>query len=556
MSEIQHMEGSAISTLNKNSVNLVLSKKANHYKRFRENPFYKNERENTTILIAGLTERHNYFIRASMEGLGYKVRNLPTPAIEAFHVGREYCNNGQCNPAYFTIGNLIIFLKDLEKQGLGKKEIIDKYVYLTAGACGPCRFGMYESEYRLALRNSGFDGFRILTFQQSDGLNQTKEDSGLEFNEEFFVGLIMALMFGDILNDLVFKIRPYEINKGETDKVFREITEGLFEIIKQKQSSLRKSKIISFFNNFHKGADSSLIGLIIDQIFNNEYKAYFIRIKEKLAAIRIDNIQLVPRVKITGEFWAQITEGDGNFRIFNYLEKEGAEVIIEPVINWLGYLLFETNQNSSVRFGITNRKNYRTYVQHFKIKLLVRLSEFLLKREFNKLRKDLDYIPQELSDQYKLATIGHDYYNSQARGGEGHLEVAKSIEYTTKRLSHLVISVKPFGCLPSTQSDGVHSVISSYYPELLFLPIETSGEGEINAYSRVQMALTEAKIRCLQEFETALQETGLSKDEIEKFIAENPEYASAMFVISKKDKIISRAARFVYHVAKVIKKKK
>jgi len=40
-------------------------------------------------------------------------------------------------------------------------------VFFTAGACGPCRFGMYEAEYRLALRNAGFDGFRVLLFQQS-----------------------------------------------------------------------------------------------------------------------------------------------------------------------------------------------------------------------------------------------------------------------------------------------------------------------------------------------------------------------------------------------------
>ena len=58
------------------------------------------------------------------------------------------------------------------------------YVFITAGACGPCRFGMYEAEYRLALRNSGFDGFRVLLFQQSGGLDQADVEAGLEFNLE------------------------------------------------------------------------------------------------------------------------------------------------------------------------------------------------------------------------------------------------------------------------------------------------------------------------------------------------------------------------------------
>ena len=60
---------------------------------------------------------------------------------------------------------------------MSKQEIIDSYVFLTAGACGPCRFGMYEAEYRLALRNAGFDGFRVLLFQQSGGLNQADAEA-------------------------------------------------------------------------------------------------------------------------------------------------------------------------------------------------------------------------------------------------------------------------------------------------------------------------------------------------------------------------------------------
>jgi predicted nucleotide-binding protein (sugar kinase/HSP70/actin superfamily) len=47
------------------------------------------------------------------------------------------------------------------------------------GACGPCRFGTYVTEYRKALRDAGFDGFRVMLFQQQGGLKQaTGEDVG------------------------------------------------------------------------------------------------------------------------------------------------------------------------------------------------------------------------------------------------------------------------------------------------------------------------------------------------------------------------------------------
>ncbi len=72
---------------------------------------------------------------------------------------------------------------------MSKQEIVDSYVFVTAGACGPCRFGMYEAEYRLALRNAGFDGFRVLLFQQSGGLNQAGEADGMELNARLLPGL-------------------------------------------------------------------------------------------------------------------------------------------------------------------------------------------------------------------------------------------------------------------------------------------------------------------------------------------------------------------------------
>ncbi len=108
------------------------------------------------------------------------VENLAPPDLEAFQLGRQYGNVGQCNPAYFTVGNLIKYLQGLEANGLSRKEIVDRYVFFTSGTCGPCRFGMYEAEYRFALKNAGFDGFRVLTFQQNDGLQGVVRRAGPE----------------------------------------------------------------------------------------------------------------------------------------------------------------------------------------------------------------------------------------------------------------------------------------------------------------------------------------------------------------------------------------
>jgi hypothetical protein len=121
------------------------------------------------------------------------------------------------------VGHLIQYLQNLEKQGMTREEIIDKYVFFTAGSCGPCRFGMYEAEYRLAVQNAGFDGFRILLFQQTDGIKAASGEPGLKFTVDFGLGALDALNLGDIMNDITYQIRPFEVNAGETDRVMKEV---------------------------------------------------------------------------------------------------------------------------------------------------------------------------------------------------------------------------------------------------------------------------------------------------------------------------------------------
>jgi hypothetical protein len=111
---------------------------------------------------------------------------------------------------------------------------------------------------------------------------------------------------------------------------------------------------------------------------------------------------------------------------------------------------------------------------------------------------------QILRRRRALSELAAPYYSTFLRGGEGHLEVAKTLYYTRHKICHMVLALKPFGCLPSVQSDAVQASLVERFPEVSFLPIETSADGEIHAYSRVQMALSEARAKAAREFELAL----------------------------------------------------
>jgi predicted nucleotide-binding protein (sugar kinase/HSP70/actin superfamily) len=145
------------------------------------------------------------------------------PDNAGLQVGKEFGNRGQCNPTYFTVGGLVKHLIDLrDKKGLTSEEIVENYVFVTAGACGPCRFGMYVTEYRKALRDAGFDGFRVMLFQQKGGLSQaTGEDSGSSSTPPSSSRIIKAVVCGDVLNALGYRIRPYEVEPGATNRASR-----------------------------------------------------------------------------------------------------------------------------------------------------------------------------------------------------------------------------------------------------------------------------------------------------------------------------------------------
>ena len=528
-----------------------------HFKRPVERPFTKQERAFTTLLFGGLTWKHEKLVHGALEGLGYKARPVPTPNVRAFQLGKEYGNNGQCNPTYFTVGNLVQYLQTLEEEGMSKQEIIDNHVFFTAGACGPCRFGMYEAEYRLALRNAGFDGFRVLLFQQSGGLSQSDAEAGLEMNLDFFLGILNALNCGDVMNEVAYAIRPYEMEAGATDKVLDQNMEYLHEIFKTKRPWRLNGNLARYLGGFSDTAQ--YVGKFVSQIKGDDYLPALKHCRDRFDSVEIDRLRVKPIVKITGEFWAQTTEGDGNFNMFRFLQREGAQVLVEPIGTWIMYMIHQVIQKYKDLKGLEEgaimpplwRLGTRAKIEiGFRQKVAkLKLAEAIFKNEYHKIVEALGGIAHHLADQYELQRIGHPFYNSRAGGGEGHLEVAKNIYYSNKDLAHMVLSLKPFGCMPSTQSDGAQSAVVSNFKDMIYLPVETSGEGEINAHSRVQMALGEAKSKAKKEFAEALERTGLTLDACRAWVDKHPETKRPTYHVPHTKGVVGQAANFVHHIA-------
>jgi len=94
----------------------------------------------------------------------------------------------------------------------------------------------------------------------------------------------------------------------------------------------------------------------------------------------------------------------------------------------------------------------------------------------------------------------------------------------------------------------------SKFKDMIFLPIETSGEGEVNAHSRVQMALAEAKSKARAEFDSVLRKTGKSLDDLREYIQEHPELRRGLYKVPHREGIAGTAAQFVCHVSDLMDK--
>ncbi len=462
--------------------------------------FSKSERGTVTLLVSGLTAAHDFLVRAALEGLGYKVEVIAMADNDALRYGKEFGNRGQCNPTYFTVGNLVKFLTERSRErSLTARQMVDSYVFLTAGACGPCRFGMYATEYRKALRDAGFDGFRVMLFQQKGGLKQaTGDEAGLDLNPKFFTGLLKAIVAGDVINGMGYRLRPFEREVGATDRAM-ERTKGY--------------------------VNDALVngGSVLRALWQG---------RREFARVSCDWTRTAPRVSIIGEFWAMTTEGDGNYQLQRFLESEGAECDIQFVTNWLLFMLWEGRYDTKLRAELrgvdAGRKGLKDVAIGRKLVGLF-VADLAIRAAFQTFGACIGFRGYHLPDMDEVAETAHKFYDNNVRGGEGHMEVGKFILNVLHKKAHMTLSVKPFGCMPSSGvSDGVQSMITSLYPESIFCAIETSGDGKVNVQSRVQMFLFKARLAAQKEYADALAALGVTAPQVAAFLERHPHFASPL----------------------------
>ncbi|MEX2223450.1 MAG: hypothetical protein WEG40_16805 [Candidatus Rokuibacteriota bacterium] len=493
---------------------------ASHYRAYTPRPFTRAERDSVTVLFGGLHWRVERILQAVLESGGHKAQVLPVATRDDLLTGREVADIGQCCPTSFTTGNLVNFLKK-EAKATSAEDVNKKFVYLTAGSCGACRFGQYHQSYELALRNSGLGAFRMFLLAQ-DQLDQKAEmGDGLDLNLPVTLGCLWAIFCTDLVQDLEYQVRPYEVVAGQTEAVVKESVELLYQ---------------AFRNRPKRGPWRSVLWFLTTGYFTKAMR----EIRRKFDAIEVDRLRVKPTVKITGEFYLQTVEGDPNYNIHRWLEAEGAEVYPAGITVWMDYLL---------RLGLQRFEDYSGIEKGARLKLgLGRTVQAIYRAIVGRLRRAMGNLPRDIPHQLELRRLAAPYFHSRLDGGEGDMLVGKAIWAHQKKKAHMICELSPYSCMPNTMSIGAMAGVIGKYPDLLYAPLEIKGDAEVHALSRCQMILTEAKKRAQGEFDEALARSGMTLHQVRAYLAAHPRMKRATYNVPHMG-CAGQAANLVLHVA-------
>jgi predicted CoA-substrate-specific enzyme activase len=376
-----------------------------------------------------------YLLAAAARSCGIPSEVLPMQTEEDIAIGRKYTSSKECFPMICTTGS---FIKKLQEPSADPS----KMCFFMPDHNGPCRFGQYNQFHRILFDKLGYKNAELITPSNDTSYEDVAGEHGQKFRINAWKGFIAA----DYLRKIYRETRPYEINKGDSDKLYWESYEKLERCIEKGSKGLTKllERIVSDF-----------------------------------LAIKVDKSVRKPVVAIIGEIFMRDNAGcNGN--IANRLEDLGVEVVIGPFSEWIYY--------STYRFTRDSRwKNDKKGVIKSKIQGVGQdvIAYSLLKniKKFTDHEKDVS-----LHDMLRFCnTYVNKYYD-----GDPPIAMGTSVALYDRGVSGLA-AILPFTCMPGTLVAAVSDTYRKDHENIPFINIAYDGQDSVSLDTRLQAFVFQVK---------------------------------------------------------------
>jgi predicted CoA-substrate-specific enzyme activase len=376
-----------------------------------------------------------YMIAAAARCVGVASEVLPKQNEEDLAIGREYTSSKECFPMICVTGS---FIKKLKEPGADPKKIS----FFMPDHNGPCRFGQYNQFHRILFDRLGYADAELITPSN----NTSYQDIAGEHGQKFRINAWKGFIVSDYIRRLQCETRPYEINKGETDRVYQDAIVKLERCIEKGSRGLHK---------------------VLTGIAND------------FMAIKVDKSIKKPVVAIVGEtFMRDNAECNGN--VANRLEDLGVEVIVGPFAEWIYYSTYRYTRDSRWKndtAGIIKSKIQKVGQDVVAASLLRGIEKFIDRGK---------NIPL-----HEMMSLSNNYI-SEFYDGEPPIGIGTSVAMV-KRGASGIAAILPFTCMPGTLVASVSDSFRKDHNNIPFINIAYDGQDSVSLETRLQAFVFQVK---------------------------------------------------------------
>ncbi len=407
-------------------------------------PFTKEMKKEYTILMPNMLPVHFTMLRDVFESYGYKAVILDNMGAQVAVEGLKYVHNDTCYPALLVIGQMIDALNS------GKYDLSKTAVMITQTG-GGCRASNYIHLLRKALKKAGYENVPVISLN----LSGLEKGSSFKLTLPMLVKFIMALCYGDLIMLMNNQTTPYEINKGDSQKIVDKWTKKLSEQFRD-----------------GKGWTSKAMRANMTEVAED-----------------FDNIpvKIIPKVKVgvVGEIYVKYSALANN-GLEEFLASQDCEVNVPGIMNFIQFKIDNRIEDVNLYGGSTIKK--------FICRKLLGIFTNIEKIMHDILDKHPRFVKPATYAELKEMVNGIIGYGSKM--GEGWLLTAEMVELTRTGYGNIVCA-QPFGCLPNhIVGKGMIRKLRSLYPEANIVPIDYDpGATRVNQENRIKLMLAVAAER-------------------------------------------------------------
>jgi predicted CoA-substrate-specific enzyme activase len=411
--------------------------------------YTEGDRTKRKILVPNLSHAFSMLITEYFKSLGFIAECLPVATRRAIELGKKYVNNDICFPAQVNIGENLLWLEQ-------HPEV--KHSDVTVGLaknCESCRALQYAMLARKALDEAGYNDVPIIT----TGKDTKNMHPGFKLGAGFRLHMLWGMGIMDCVETIYHASRPYEVHKGDTQKVYDHWMPLLMHEI-----GYTPKKHIAY-----PRLALEMLDLCIDD-FNK---------------IEVDRTVRKPRVSLLGEILMNY-HPSANGYIENYLMDNGMEVVLPGMMDF--FRVDELVRMEKIKKGL---------IQHpFANWIFGGITEILYKYAVSTITtKAKRYkLYEHHADCYELVPFIADIIDPSYNTGEGWLIPGEILYNASKGVNSFII-VQPFACLANHISGrGLTKAVKARFPHIQILSLDYDPDTSFaNIENRLQMLIINAK---------------------------------------------------------------